>query len=84
MCEYHLKENCFHPEKVQRGLIAIPCEVHDCKQCTNKIWQQEKITELKEYHNSIIKLSKQELPSFDIQQENTTKSKKFNITKIFG
>jgi|AntAceMinimDraft_17_1070374.scaffolds.fasta_scaffold133995_1 hypothetical protein len=84
MCEFHLKDNCFHPEKVQRGLVAIPCKVHDCKQCTNKIWQQEKIKEEMAYHNSILKLSKQELPSFNMQKENIDEAKKFSFTRIFG
>lgn len=84
MCEYHLKNNCFHPQKVQRGLVAIPCEVHACNHCTNSKWQEEKIQEKMEYHQSIVKLSRQELPSFNMQQENLKEAKKFNITKIFG
>ena len=84
MCDYHLKENCFHPEKVHRGLIAIPCEVHECTHCTNESWQKKKIQEQMEYHYGIVKLSKQELPSFNIQNENSIEAKRSSITKIFG
>lgn len=84
MCDFHLKDNCFHPEKVQRGLVAIPCQVHECKHCTNIKWQQEQIQEKIDYHDSIIKLSKQKLPSFNMQKENVEEARKFSFTRIFG
>lgn len=40
MCNYNIEEQCFHPEKVPKGLVALPCDVHNCTQCTNKEWQK--------------------------------------------
>lgn len=82
MCDFHLKGQCFHPEKVQKGLIAIPCQVHNCTKCTNENWKNAKISEQIKNNNEMIKLLRQELPSFNIQNE--LEGKKLNITKIFG
>lgn len=84
MCDYYLKEKCFHPEKVRKGLIAIPCEVQKCTHCTNKSWQKNKINEQINYYNGIVKLSRQELPTFNIQDENIISRKKLSFTKVFG
>ena len=83
MCEFHLKDNCFHPEKVQRGLVAIPCQVHDCKHCTNEKWQNQKIKEELDYHNNIIKLSREKLPAFAVEESIKSETKESPFTKIF-
>ncbi len=82
MCDFHLKGNCFHPERVQTGLIANKCNFESCNDCTNKEWQQNKIQSLNKYHQDIISLINNELPTFKITSEQTNKI--FNLTKVFG
>lgn len=57
MCDFHLKGKCFHPEKVEKGLVAINCNVHGCTQCTNSSWQVKKINSDIEYYQSLIDLT---------------------------
>jgi outer membrane lipopolysaccharide assembly protein LptE/RlpB len=83
MCDFHLKEKCFHPEKVQKGLIAISCDANNCTHCTDENWRKAKISEQIRNNSEMLKLLKQELPSFNIQKT-VEEQKKFNITKIFG
>ena len=61
MCDYHLKEKCFHPELVGKGLIAKQCEVHTCKHCTDEVWRIKKINDELTYYNNIIAMT---LPEF--------------------
>jgi len=56
MCDYHLRNNCFHPEKVQKGIVARPCEVHECEHCTSTSWQKQKIDATFAYYQGIIDL----------------------------
>lgn len=57
MCEYHLKGQCFHPQKTQKGLVATECKFHDCSKCTNPHWQQQKIEKHYEYYQSILEIT---------------------------
>jgi hypothetical protein len=57
MCDFHLKGKCFHPEKVQKGLVAANCEVHQCQHCTNKPWQNKRISDEFNYYQSLIDLT---------------------------
>jgi len=57
MCDFHLKGKCFHPEKVQKGLIAISCDVHSCSSCTNNEWQSKQIDEKFKYYQNLIELT---------------------------
>lgn len=57
MCDFHFKERCFHPERVDKGLVAIKCEVHDCNQCTNKKWQSERISASMQYYSNILSIA---------------------------
>ena len=81
MCEYYLKENCFHPQRVAKGLIALPCEVHDCDHCTDKRWQQKKIDADFDYYHSILEMISSPEPNLPQAtttiQENNSKSRRF-------
>lgn len=33
-CEFKLNSLCFNPEKVCRGLIALPCTECNCQECS--------------------------------------------------
>ncbi len=79
MCEFHLKGQCFHPEKTEKGLVASGCEFHDCSQCTNKNWQQEKIAEHYAYYQSIITISQ----ASNNQNQPTTQKKPL-LSRIFS
>ena len=57
MCEFHFKERCFHPERVEKGIVASKCEVHDCSQCTNKKWQSERISANMQYYSNLMTIS---------------------------
>ncbi|MCA9478584.1 MAG: hypothetical protein KC535_05545 [Nanoarchaeota archaeon] len=57
MCDFHLKGQCFHPEKTKKGFVATSCQFHDCSQCTNKIWQKNMIEENYSYYQSIVELT---------------------------
>lgn len=57
MCDFHLKGKCFHPERVQKGLVAIACDVHRCEYCTDKPWQEKRISEDFKYYQSLIELT---------------------------
>ncbi len=80
MCDYYLKGICFHPERVEKGLVGKPCEVHTCEQCTNKQWQQQKINEDFAYYTSILEAitsPKENSPQGTTIQENNSRSRKF-------
>lgn len=78
MCEFHLKDQCFHPDKTAKGIVASNCTFHDCSQCTNKTWQQEKIAENYAYYRSIISLASAN------NSQNTEEVKKSNQTTIYS
>jgi len=75
MCEYHLKGNCFHPEKVSKGNVANKCDVHECNQCTNRTWQTIMINKEINYHQAILNMALQ-------SQEENTNTAKLITTKI--
>ena len=54
MCDFHLNGQCFHPEKARKGLVAVTCNFHNCKECTNKQWQQDRIEQNFQYYQSIV------------------------------
>lgn len=61
MCDFHLRDKCFHPEKVGKGLVALPCKAHDCKHCTDEGWRIKKIENELAYYSYIIAMT---LPRF--------------------
>ncbi|MCF7799176.1 hypothetical protein K9M74_04710 [Candidatus Woesearchaeota archaeon] len=81
MCEYHLQETCFHPKRVTKGLVALPCEVHDCEHCTDRPWQTKKIADDFSYYHSILEMinsNEQNLPQTTTTiQEKNSRSRKF-------
>lgn len=84
MCEFHLKGNCFHPEKVSKGVVANTCDVHSCDHCTNKIWQTTMVNKDIDYHQLLLNLAmnpkeestmmSEDKTKLDIQEENRFKS----------
>lgn len=78
MCDFHLKGQCFHPEKTKKGLVATGCQFHDCSQCTNKAWQRERVQENYTYYESI--LAATNIPS----QDQAVTEKKPALSRIFS
>ncbi len=78
MCEFHLKGNCFHPNRVIKGSVAIPCTVHSCGDCTDKEWQEEQIQDFINYYKELAAMSNLELPTFAQEKPNPKR------TEIFG
>ncbi len=71
MCEFHLREKCFHPNRVNKGLIATSCDIHECNHCTDEHWRLKKIESELEYHNNIIALT---LHSFESEEQTIIQS----------
>lgn len=72
MCEFHLKGNCFHPEKVGKGTIADNCDVHSCNHCTNKTWQTTMINKEINYHQTLLNLALKHQEELKVQEIQTT------------
>ena len=45
MCEFHLNDQCFNPSLLAKGIVAKQCNFLDCANCTNKAWQENKISQ---------------------------------------
>lgn len=84
MCDYHLKGTCFHPKRVEKGFIALPCEVHECEHCTNKTWQDQQINTEYTYYQSIVDMISATEPNASpvttIQEKNEAKGKSFSFS----
>lgn len=76
MCDFHLKGQCFHPEKTVKGIVSTTCTFHDCSKCTNKTWQTNMVEENYSYYQSIVELTQNQ------KQEEMVQSKSL-FTKIF-
>ena len=82
MCEYHLKGQCFHPQKARKGTVAVACMFHSCNECTNKKWQEEKIEADLAYYQSVIELAQiNQTP--EVEQKEQPLPRKPLLTKIF-
>ena len=79
MCEFHLKGQCFHPEKTMKGIVATPCKFQACGEWTNKKWQQNMVEENYNYYQSIVELTQ----NIETNNETNTNNKSF-ITRIFS
>ena len=77
MCDFHLKGQCFHPEKAAKGIVATSCKFHNCSDCTNKTWQKSKVEETYNYYQSIVELTQN--TKLEVLDE-----KKSIMTRIFS
>lgn len=80
MCEFHLKGQCFHPQKATKGIVATNCSFHDCSDCTSKQWQKTMVDENYAYYQSIIDLTNNQ----ELELNEQTKVKKPLLSKIFS
>jgi hypothetical protein len=72
VCEFYLKGNCFHPEKVGKGTIANSCDVHSCNDCTNRVWQTSMINKDINYHQTLLNLALKHQEEHTIKEIQTT------------
>ena len=85
MCEFHLKGQCFHPEKTTKGIVATNCKFQNCSDCTNKHWQQNMVEENYNYYESIVKIADQQRTKLVETQDNTnSQERKPLLTRIFS
>lgn len=79
MCDFHLKHQCFHPNKVERGKIATDCEAHRCIDCTDSKWKANYVREQFSYLQELITLSGGTLKPIQSVPDQSEQ-----ITQIFG